>query len=141
MKKEESHITNLTKFYLLTALSKKPMHGYEIIEELGKILGKKPSSGQIYPLMNNLSKRGFLNQKTEKVGKKSKKIYSLTQEGRKLSSDILKRLSSIMEIAIEPSLTLCAHCACKIYKGGYKKKFGSKALVFCCSSCAKSFNS
>ena len=136
MKKDESHLTNLTKFYLFTVLTKKPMHGYEIIDELGKLLGKKPSPGQIYPLINSLEKKGFLSQKAEYTGKKRKKVYTLTKAGKILSVDLLKRLSGIVEIAIEPNLTSCYHCACKIYMGGYKKKIGSKILNFCCSSCA-----
>lgn len=140
MKREEGYTTNLTKFYLLTVLGKKPMHGYEIIEELGMLLGKKPSAGQIYPLINNLNKKGFLNLKVELIGRRRKKVYSLTENGKKLSTDILKRLSSIVEISIEPRLTSCAHCACKVYSGGYKKKIKSKILNFCCQYCAKSFN-
>ena len=139
MKKEESHLTNLTKFYLLTILTKKPMHGYEIMEEIGTVLGKRPSAGQIYPLINFLNKGGFLKQKIENIGQKKRKVYSLTEKGEKLSADILKRLSSIVEIAIEPKLTSCAHCACKVYNGGYREKIKNKYLNFCCQYCAKSF--
>mgnify|MGYP001595282726 CR=1 FL=1 len=64
MKTEESYMTNLTKLYILVLLHESPRHGYELMEELGKRTGKKPSAGQIYPLLKKLR---IANLKSKKV--------------------------------------------------------------------------
>ena len=47
-------------FLILFLLSKKPMHGQEIAEEIAKRKGEKPSSGTIYPALKNLREMGFI---------------------------------------------------------------------------------
>ncbi len=49
------------------------------------------------------------------VGRKPKKVYELTEEGRQLATILFKRLASLVSIAIEPSLNVCAHCGAKIF--------------------------
>jgi len=41
-------------FLILFLLSKKPMHGQEIADEIAKRKGEKPSPGTIYPALKNL---------------------------------------------------------------------------------------
>src|SRR3989338_7017535 len=101
MKAEEGYMTNLTKFYLVVLLHEKPRHGYEIIDEIGKRVGKKPSAGQIYPLLKKLQKLGYVKMDIEKIGRKNKKIYKLTSNGKKFSIDIISRFSKIIGHAIE----------------------------------------
>ena len=139
MKSEESPMTNLTKFYLLCVLQRKKMHGYEVMEELGKITGKKPSAGQIYPLLKALQKKKYIRMKIRKDGKRVSKIYSLTAEGRMLSKRLMSRFSELIDIAVSSSLTKCAHCGCQVYKGGYKERIKGKTYAFCCVNCAKSY--
>jgi DNA-binding PadR family transcriptional regulator len=65
-------------FLILFLLSKKPMHGQEIADEITKRKGEKPSPGTIYPALKSLREVGFLNEKKE--GKTI--IYSLTPSGK-----------------------------------------------------------
>ncbi|MEM3723531.1 MAG: helix-turn-helix transcriptional regulator, partial [Candidatus Hadarchaeales archaeon] len=60
MDSEKEYVTNLTKFYTLALLAKGPKHGYELMEELEKKIGKKPSAGQIYPLLKKLENKGLI---------------------------------------------------------------------------------
>ncbi len=136
---ERGDITNLTKFYMLVLLSETPRHGYEIMEELEKKLGKKPSPGQIYPLLKKLEESGLMTHKVVKMGDRKKKVYTLTSEGRKTTSRILGRFSDIVSIILEPKLTKCAHCGCKVYEGGHKERMDGKMLMFCCVHCANSY--
>ena len=140
MKKEESFMTNLTKFYILAVLRENPRHGYEIIDELGKRTGKKPSAGQIYPLLRNMQKLGYVTVSSQNVGKKKRKIYKLTAEGKSFSTGLLNKFSNIMDAAIRQKVKKCAHCECEIYSGGHKEKVSGRMLNFCCISCLQSLN-
>jgi DNA-binding PadR family transcriptional regulator len=66
---------------ILNLLLEKPMHGYEIISHLeNKSNGLwRPSAGSIYPNLQMLEEQGFITSQNEE----DKKIYSLTDSGRK----------------------------------------------------------
>ncbi len=66
-------------FLILFLVSKKPMHGQEIADEITKRKGEKPSPGTIYPAIKNLREAGFLDEKKE--GKTI--TYTLTTSGKK----------------------------------------------------------
>lgn len=65
-------------FLILFLLSKKPMHGQELAEEIGRRKGVKPSPGTIYPALKALKEDGLIEEKRE--GKVI--TYSLTKEGK-----------------------------------------------------------
>lgn len=66
-------------FLILFLLSKKPMNGQEITNEIANRKGERPSPGTIYPALKNLRLMGFINIE-EKEGKTIS--YSLTQRGK-----------------------------------------------------------
>ena len=66
-------------FLILFLLSKKPMHGQEIAEQIARRKGEKPSPGTIYPALKNLRQLGFIAS-DEKEGKTI--VYSLTDRGK-----------------------------------------------------------
>ena len=66
-------------FLILFLLSKKPMHGQELAEEIGNRKGSKPSPGTIYPALKTLKEAGLIAE--EKSGKTI--TYSLTPDGKK----------------------------------------------------------
>ncbi len=134
---EREHITNLTKFYTLLLLNEGPKHGYDIMVELEKKTGKKPSAGQIYPLLKGLKEKGLVTCKATMVGNKPRKVYTLTKEGKKTSSRFMRRFSDLVSIVLEPRLTQCTHCGCKVYEGGHKEQVEGKTLMFCCVHCAR----
>ncbi|MGQ9788506.1 MAG: PadR family transcriptional regulator [Candidatus Hadarchaeaceae archaeon] len=139
MAKEREHATNLTRFYMLLLLGEGPKHGYEIMKELEKKVDKKPSPGQIYPLLSKMERGGLIVHEKIKIGDKEKKVYSLTKEGRKARTRLIDRFSDIVSIILEPKLTKCAHCGCKIYEGGHQEIIEGKKLMFCCVHCAESY--
>jgi len=69
----------MLSFLTLFLLSKKPMHGQELAEEIGKRKGSKPSPGTIYPALKSLKEAKLIHEKAE--GKKI--VYSITKEGEK----------------------------------------------------------
>src|SRR3954466_12193936 len=65
-------------FLILFLLSKKPMHGQELANEIANRKGeKKPSPGTIYPALKGLREMGFIIE--EKEGKTI--VYTLTEKG------------------------------------------------------------
>jgi PadR family transcriptional regulator PadR len=139
MASEREAVTNLTKFYTLVLLNDGPKHGYEIMVELKKKIGKRPSAGQIYPLLKKLEKSGLVAYEIVKIGEKEKKVYRLTATGKKTYSRIVARFSDLISIILEPRLTRCWHCGCKIYEGGYTEKIEGQKLMFCCIHCAEAY--
>jgi len=130
---------SMTKYYILAALSKNEMHGYQLIIKLEKITGKKPSAGQIYPILKELQKSGYVNLHLSVNGKKKIKSYSMTKTGEKFFDGMTSKFSSLIEAAINAKIKICAHCKCEMIKGSFAKKIDGKKYDFCCSSCAASY--
>lgn len=65
---------------ILTLLAEKPMHGYQVIQEIEQRSGGawKPSPGSVYPTLQLLADEGLIS--VEEAG--GRKTYSLTDEGR-----------------------------------------------------------
>ncbi len=130
-------ITNIVKLYALLLLSEKKKHGYELIKEIGAKLDKRISAGEIYPFLNRLKKSGYI--RIGESGNRDKKIYVLTPSGKKFVKNMLAKFSNLIELAIEPSLTQCAHCGCRVFGSGFVKKIRGKSFAFCCKYCARGF--
>jgi DNA-binding PadR family transcriptional regulator len=87
---------------ILKLLSKKPMHGYEVMRALEEESCGcySASAGSVYPTLQMLEDQGHVSCE-EKDGKK---VYSITEEGRAfleengdLVDDILDRISSFTD--------------------------------------------
>ncbi|MHA1859893.1 MAG: PadR family transcriptional regulator [Candidatus Asgardarchaeia archaeon] len=76
--------TDLGRFQLevLSLLSEKSLHGYDIKRILGKVRGKEPSSGILYPTLERLESRGLIRGVWIRVKNKYRKVYTITEKGR-----------------------------------------------------------
>jgi len=65
---------------ILTLLAEKPMHGYQIIRELGERSGGvwSPSPGSIYPTLQMLEEEGLIRGEESE----GKKVFTLTEAGQ-----------------------------------------------------------
>lgn len=126
-------ITNMLKFYTLCLLAQEPKHGYDLIKELQKKLGRQISASNVYPFLSILRKNKLI--KVDKIGKRDKKTYALTLDGKKFTSRMFTKFGDLINIAIEPKITACP-CGCKIYSGGHVIKVRGKLMKFCCNHCA-----
>lgn len=68
---------------VLALLAERPMHGYQIIQEIGERSDGawKPSPGSVYPALQLLTDEGLVS--AEESG--GRKTYSLTEEGRQVA--------------------------------------------------------
>ena len=133
----KKHEENLIGLFILFILHESPRHGYGLMKELEKKLGRKPSPGTLYPLLNDFLENGYL--RVDSTGSRGKKIYTLTEKGEKLLNHLIQRLDSIISIALQHRLNVCANCGCQIYSGGVEKTIEGRRLVFCCVHCASNY--
>jgi DNA-binding PadR family transcriptional regulator len=132
-------ISDFSRFYILTILYEGPAHGYSIISQFKKRVKKEISPSLVYPFLQQLEEKGLVKHEEKPVGDKVRKVFELTEEGRELCTGLFKRFASLVAIAIEPSLYVCAHCGCKVYEGGYHEVIDGKETAFCCVHCAQSY--
>lgn len=86
------------RFLILIALSQKPMHGYALIQEIGRTYQRPVSAGMVYPTLHELEDLGLVVSE-EKDGKR---VYSITEEGKKHleeNEDVVGRLKAGQEYA------------------------------------------
>ncbi len=90
------------KYMILKLLSKKPMHGYEVMRALEKESCGcyTASAGSVYPTLQMLDDQGYVVCEESE----GKKVYSITDEGREfleengdLVDDILDRVSEFTD--------------------------------------------
>lgn len=131
--------SSTTKYFILSELARKEAHGYEIMTRLEKIMGKRPSPSQIYPVLKKMRSMGYVTVKTTPLGKKKLKYYKLTLQGRRFFDSMNKRFEFIIRSALKEKIKVCSHCGCEIIKGAHSKKISGRRLHFCCVSCAASY--
>lgn len=124
---------------IVLLLSEKPVHGYAIMKEVEERIGKPVNPGLLYPFLKQLEESGFVKPTRKPVGQRPKKVYELTDSGKELAARIYKRIASMVSMAIEPNLSVCFHCGCKIYEGGFRETVSDRERIFCCVHCAQAF--
>lgn len=97
-------LQGLLKMWMLKIISEKEICGYEIIQKVGSITGKKPSTGSVYPLLKTMLNDGWIVG--DSLG--SKTVYQVTEEGRRvlerhgaLKDDYARRISASYYLANE----------------------------------------
>lgn len=75
---------SLSKFFVLSVLHRKPMHGYEVVQSVEKSTNGccSPSEGTVYPVLNEFEAGGYLSSAPEVVQGRTRKVYTLTDKGR-----------------------------------------------------------
>ena len=65
---------------ILAVLAEEPMHGYQVMQELGNRSGGAwtPSAGSIYPTLQQLEDEGLVHSQEQD----GRRVYSLTDQGR-----------------------------------------------------------
>lgn len=132
-------LSDFSRFYILMILYEGPAHGYSILSQYKRRMGKEISPSLVYPFLQELEEKGLVTHTVKHAGEKTRKVFELTKEGKELSTGLFKRFADLVTVAIAPSLQVCAHCGCKIYEGGYREIINGKETAFCCMHCAASY--
>jgi len=85
MKNKSSINLNEPSFYILLALSKEPMSGYELTRDILNITKGRleVKTGTMYPTLKKLLEHQLIEQIDETSQERNKKIYQLTEVGKK----------------------------------------------------------
>lgn len=72
---------------VLMLLAERPMHGYEMIQEITERSGGwwRPSPGSVYPTLQMLADEGLVT--TDQQSASGKRLYSLTESGRAVADE------------------------------------------------------
>ncbi|MBO4359345.1 MAG: PadR family transcriptional regulator [Eubacteriaceae bacterium] len=77
----------MLELMVLACLMTSPCHGYELKRLLS---GFNPNNNKIYPLLRKMEKNGYVTFREEAVeGRPSRKVYSVTEAGRRRLVEIL----------------------------------------------------
>ena len=136
---DEDTAFDMVRSSIVLLLSENPIHGYGIMKEVEKRICRPVNPSLLYPFLKKLEENGLVRSTRKSIGMKSKKVYELTDLGKKLATRIYKRIASMVSLAIEPKLSVCFHCGCKIFEGGYLKKIDNEERIFCCIHCAQAY--
>ena len=73
------------KHFILDALSKERLHGYLLMERIGKTCMNvwKPTAGSLYPALEELKSEGLIEVRKKSSTGRKKTEYAITGKGRK----------------------------------------------------------
>jgi PadR family transcriptional regulator PadR len=84
------------EMFVLTALQKEPMYGYELVRVLGEIPEAGGPDGTIYPLLARLRKQGLVASRLAASEEgPARRYYSLTSRGSKVVAEMKKRFEQL----------------------------------------------
>jgi len=86
-------IKGYLKLFFLKKIKESECSGYDLISSVESNLGKKPSSGSVYPLLNQLLTDKYIKVKEEN----RKKIYSITKKGEILLDKLLDEKQKLLQ--------------------------------------------
>lgn len=71
----------LIRLHILHHAGEEPIFGLGIIEELHRH-GYKISAGTLYPMLHGLEEKGYLISRSERSGRRARRVYEITPDGR-----------------------------------------------------------
>ena len=74
------------------------MYGYEITQKVKEITGGRIqiTEGALYPTLHSLEDEGLVSTETEYIGKRMRKHYVLTKEGKQSTKEKVNELAEFM---------------------------------------------
>ncbi len=79
------------KLLILLALQERPLNGYEVIKAIENKHGHAPSPAVVYPTLQLLEDQGYVSSSEHE----NKKVYALTDEGRKCLEENRERIDQL----------------------------------------------
>ena len=73
----------LLRHYILHKISQKPIHGYEVIQDIdSKTEGAwKPGAGSLYPILKKLVAEGLIKAEASSTEEPTRRVYHITPKG------------------------------------------------------------
>ena len=79
--------------------SREKMYGYEITQEVRKMTSGKIdiSEGALYPILHKLEAKGVLNTEKVFIGKRIRKYYKVTKDGKQMVAEVTKEINDFID--------------------------------------------
>ncbi len=79
--------------------SRDKMYGYEITQEVKKMTSGKIdiSEGALYPILHKLEAKGVLDTEKVFIGKRVRKYYKVTKEGKQMVAEVTKEINDFID--------------------------------------------
>jgi len=90
----------LIRLHILHHAAEEPIFGLGIIEELRRH-GYEISAGTLYPMLHGLEKKGYLTSRQERTGRRDRRLYEITEEGRVALIDAKSKVRELFGELIE----------------------------------------
>lgn len=75
-------VRNLLGIQLLRIVQAQPTWGYKIKKQVGAEFNIKLRHGALYPALNALEQRGFVESRKQQKSGRARKVYVITEEGK-----------------------------------------------------------
>jgi DNA-binding PadR family transcriptional regulator len=74
---------SLSRYFVLYAINKKSMHGYEISKWIGAVTKDCccPTEGSLYPMLKEFESGGYVTSQVVSVSGRERKVYTITEKG------------------------------------------------------------
>ncbi len=93
-------LNGIPELLMLKLLSRRPMHGYELVQSIAASTGGKLEFGEgcIYPLLHRLERDGALASRRESVGGRSRVVYRVSATGKKRLQSSIARWQGVVNV-------------------------------------------
>src|SRR2546425_4408785 len=100
----------LLRYYILHKIAQKPIHGYEIIQDMdSKTEGAwRPGAGSLYPILKKLVSEGLIKADPEPSNEATRRVYQITPKGveslahaKEMFANFQQRFGSLRRLFIE----------------------------------------
>lgn len=91
----------LIRLHVLHHAAEAPIYGGWIIEELRRH-GYRISPGTLYPMLHGLERHGYLTCRAEGPGRRTRRHYTITPEGRRALSEAKEKVKELFGELFEP---------------------------------------
>jgi len=91
---------------IFNILKKGPAHGYQIMLDVEKCTDGlwRPSTAMIYRALSGMEERDYVTSVEEKVGDRTRRVYSITPQGRREDERREKAMARLIDSIIRPAL-------------------------------------
>lgn len=87
-------LSGLVRLHILHHSAQHPVYGQWMIDELARH-GYRLSPGTLYPMLSKMERDGYLTSQSEREGRTSRKLYTITEKGREGLAVVRVRLREL----------------------------------------------
>jgi PadR family transcriptional regulator, regulatory protein PadR len=100
MSEDRDLYSGMIRLHILHHAEEELIFGAGMAEELARH-GYKISPGTLYPILHGLETRGYLRSHRERVGKSVRRVYGITNSGRRALNKAKQRVRELFGELIE----------------------------------------